>query len=298
MLGASPFGVPVTSPDQVNSVRPAASRRDDAGRDRGVERQDLVFGCLGPEQVFQLLQLGWVFGGNVLELRPVLAEIVQLVRETGRILVHRALLTFAPPLLIAHHLEVLSVMPRRCVHVLRIEGVHHAHTFDRLLRDAVDHGRRLDAGRFQDRRHDINHVVELVADAVLVLDHLRPRDRHALACSAEVRRDLLGPGERRVERPSPCHGHVRIGLVRAPGVVEIFELSLFAPCSRRICSQHSPLGKNPFKLKKNFSYNEWTKGKFSEVVTVTNPGKFIFLAGIGPEREGDGKIVHEGNFIE
>ena len=50
--------------------------------------------------------------------------------------------------------------------------------------------------------------------------------------------------------------------------------------------------------KRNFSYNEWTKGKFSEVVTVTNPGKFIFLAGIGPEREGDGEIVHEGNFME
>jgi len=50
--------------------------------------------------------------------------------------------------------------------------------------------------------------------------------------------------------------------------------------------------------KRNFNYNEWTKGKFSEVVTVTNPGKFIFLAGIGPEREGDGKIVHEGNFME
>jgi 2-iminobutanoate/2-iminopropanoate deaminase len=50
--------------------------------------------------------------------------------------------------------------------------------------------------------------------------------------------------------------------------------------------------------KKNFNYNEWTKGKFSEVVTVTNPGRFVFLAGIGPEREGDGKIVHEGNFIE
>ncbi len=50
--------------------------------------------------------------------------------------------------------------------------------------------------------------------------------------------------------------------------------------------------------KKNFNYNEWTKGKFSEVVTVTNPGKFIFLAGIGPEREGDGKIVHEDNFLE
>ena len=50
--------------------------------------------------------------------------------------------------------------------------------------------------------------------------------------------------------------------------------------------------------KKTFNYNEWTKGKFSEVVTVTNPGKFIFLSGVGAEREGDGKMVHEANFME
>jgi len=50
--------------------------------------------------------------------------------------------------------------------------------------------------------------------------------------------------------------------------------------------------------KKNLNYNDWTKGKFSEVVTVTNPGKFIFLAGIGPEREGDGAIVHKDDFME
>ena len=50
--------------------------------------------------------------------------------------------------------------------------------------------------------------------------------------------------------------------------------------------------------KKNYNYNEWTKGKFSEVVTVSNPGKTIFLASIGPEREGDGKIVHQDNFME
>jgi enamine deaminase RidA (YjgF/YER057c/UK114 family) len=50
--------------------------------------------------------------------------------------------------------------------------------------------------------------------------------------------------------------------------------------------------------KKNYNYNEWTKGKFSEVVTVVNPGKTIFLSGIGPEREGDGAIVHKDNFME
>ena len=37
--------------------------------------------------------------------------------------------------------------------------------------------------------------------------------------------------------------------------------------------------------KKNYNYGEWTKGLFSEVVTVTHPGKMIFLAGVGAEDE-------------
>jgi len=48
--------------------------------------------------------------------------------------------------------------------------------------------------------------------------------------------------------------------------------------------------------KKAYSYNEWAKGRFSEVVTVVNPGKWIFLGGIGPEQEGDGAILHKGDF--
>ena len=40
-----------------------------------------------------------------------------------------------------------------------------------------------------------------------------------------------------------------------------------------------------------YVYEPWIKGKFSEVVTVKNPGRWIFLAGIGPESEGDGKII-------
>jgi len=73
-------------------------------------------------------------------------------------------------------------------------------------------------------------------------------------------------------------------------------VSLFACVS---CFAQTPAAtqkQSAFK-KENFSYNEWTKGRFSEVVTVTNPGKFIFLAGIGAEREGDGKILEEGNFV-
>ena len=48
--------------------------------------------------------------------------------------------------------------------------------------------------------------------------------------------------------------------------------------------------------KKTYNYSEWTKGRFAEAVTVVNPGKFIFLGGIGPEQEGDGAILHKGDF--
>ena len=49
--------------------------------------------------------------------------------------------------------------------------------------------------------------------------------------------------------------------------------------------------------KKHYHYNEWTKGRFAEAVTVVNPGKWIFLAGIGSEAEKDGSILHVGDFM-
>jgi 2-iminobutanoate/2-iminopropanoate deaminase len=51
--------------------------------------------------------------------------------------------------------------------------------------------------------------------------------------------------------------------------------------------------------KKNYNYSEWTKGLFSEAVTVVNPGKFIFLAGVGAEDETGkrGDIRHLGDLM-
>jgi enamine deaminase RidA (YjgF/YER057c/UK114 family) len=52
--------------------------------------------------------------------------------------------------------------------------------------------------------------------------------------------------------------------------------------------------------KKNYNYSEWTKGLFSEAVTVSLPGaKMIFLAGVGAEDEGAtrGVIRHLGDFM-
>src|SRR5262245_21532083 len=47
--------------------------------------------------------------------------------------------------------------------------------------------------------------------------------------------------------------------------------------------------------KKHYTYSEFTRNSFSEVVTVTGPGKLIFLAGIGPEDPKDGNPRHLGD---
>ena len=57
-------------------------------------------------------------------------------------------------------------------------------------------------------------------------------------------------------------------------------------------------GDNAFE-KKSYNYAEWAKGRFSEVVTVRNPGKIIYLGGIGAEDEDSDKggvIRHLGDF--
>jgi hypothetical protein len=36
---------------------------------------------------------------------------------------------------------------------------------------------------------------------------------------------------------------------------------------------------------KRYNPSEWTKGRFTEIVTVTGPGKTIYLAGVGAEDE-------------
>jgi 2-iminobutanoate/2-iminopropanoate deaminase len=50
--------------------------------------------------------------------------------------------------------------------------------------------------------------------------------------------------------------------------------------------------------KKNYNYSEWAKGRFSEAVTATGPGKMIFLAGVGAEDENGkaGDILHKADF--
>jgi hypothetical protein len=78
MNGASPFGVPVTSPDQLTRVATVAS-----------SGQHLVHARLDPEQIRQILHLVRISTSEIVELRPVLGDIVELVRETSRVLADR-----------------------------------------------------------------------------------------------------------------------------------------------------------------------------------------------------------------
>ena len=59
-------------------------------------------------------------------------------------------------------------------------------------------------------------------------------------------------------------------------------------------AQNAPAGLE----KKHYNYSEWTKGRFSEAVTVTGPGRTIYLAGVGSEDENGapGVILHKGDF--
>src|SRR5258708_12682220 len=49
--------------------------------------------------------------------------------------------------------------------------------------------------------------------------------------------------------------------------------------------------------KRNYNFSAWTKGRFSELVTVTNPGRFITVAGIGAESEPAGKTMYPGDIL-
>ncbi len=80
------------------------------------------------------------------------------------------------------HLEILRVMARR--RFLVAERIDHAHAFDRLLGHAVEHGRRLDPGGFENGRVNIDDVMELRTDTAHVLDAGGPGDDQAVVRAA------------------------------------------------------------------------------------------------------------------
>src|SRR5215469_14000022 len=82
---------------------------------------------------------------------------------------------------IGDHLEVLGVVSRGRSSVRLVERVDHAYTLDRLLLDAVDELWRPDTDGFENRRHDVDNVVELVANPARVVNVAGPRNLFTLS---------------------------------------------------------------------------------------------------------------------
>ena len=122
---------------------------------------------------------------------------------------------------LAHHFKILGRVTRGFLGVLRIEGVSEARAFDRLLLDAIHGLGGRDAGDFEERRHHVDHMDELLPQRTLVLDAGRPRHNHVLVDAAKPRGVLLEPVERRVKSPRPTGGHVVVGFFGAPGVIPL-----------------------------------------------------------------------------
>src|SRR5262249_13037816 len=100
------------------------ARCHNPSRDSGIERFDLIFRRLGPETLVHLLDLIRILGGDVIKLGPIFGQIIEFVRETGRVLAHRAgddpwrphdLCACDPAIMIdrvvTHHFEILRAMP-------------------------------------------------------------------------------------------------------------------------------------------------------------------------------------------
>ena len=210
----------------LDQLRPAGEIRVEALERPIVERQHAVLRRLDDEETLQFGELLRVLLRQVLRLRPVGVGVVQL----PHVVVERALVGADPrhavprhrrPSLVvdaavAEHLEVLRFVPLGRLGV--VEGVEHAEAFDRRLLDAVDDRRMRQARGLEDRRRDVDDVMELAADLALGLDAVRPVHDRAVARAAPVRRDLLGPLVGRIHRVRPANRVVVVGVRSAEEV--------------------------------------------------------------------------------
>ncbi len=115
------------------------------------------------------------------------------------------------------------------------EGLCKTASLDWFLCNAVELSRRRDAANLVQRRHDVDDVQELTAQAALVLDARRPGDDHRIARAAEVAGDLLRPLEGCVHGVRPRRGKM-VEVLRAAELVD--RLDIVLPLLREAVEEH------------------------------------------------------------
>ena len=199
---------------------PACDRGVEAFDCAVIEREDAVLRCLEEEEPLHVVQPIGILRREIASLGPVGRRVVELpdvVVERHHLAGDdpgRAVLGDRGPALVvdpavADHLEVLRRARVRCVGV--VEAVGHAHAVQRHLLLAVDEVGLREPGDIEHGRGDVDDVVELMASLSTRLNPVGPRDNGAVARTAPVRRDLLGPLVGRTHRVGPAD---RIVVVR------------------------------------------------------------------------------------
>jgi hypothetical protein len=93
-----------------------------------------------------------------------------------------------------------------------IEGVGHADTFDGTLLDAVDLDRLGNVDGIEHGGEDIDYVMPLGSHGADIFNLCKPGNHHAVAGSAVMGCNLLGPLEWSIEGDGLADGEVVIGL--------------------------------------------------------------------------------------
>ncbi len=188
-----------------------------------VEGQHVVaLGQLPPE-LDHLLQAVGLGGSEVVGLVEVRVEMVELppvgIERRARRVIGDGLPALVPQSTVPELLEILrlGLRRRRRIGEARLE----TRAFERHLPDTVDLVRRRDADDVEQRRQDVRHMAELVAQPAARRDALRPRDHQRIADAAAVRVLLVAP-EGRVRGHRPAVREV-VAHLRAADVLETCE---------------------------------------------------------------------------
>ena len=172
------------APDAVDGPEARRRRRrhhrDCTPDEAVVERQHLVAPRLGPPELDQGLHEFGMVGGEVVRLGEVVLEVEQCPVVLVEVVAPRHQVTLdtqlasdvvggrLPSVVIertaSDHLEVLRRARAGSLGI--VEGGDQGAALDRLLRHAVDDVGRTDAGRIEDRRHEVDGVTELRPDVV------------------------------------------------------------------------------------------------------------------------------------
>src|SRR3546814_779748 len=106
-----------------------------------------------------------------------------------------------------------------------LEGIRHAHAVQAVLCTAVDDFGRWHARCFQQCRHDIIDMMELVTNVLGLIDMSRPCHDKPVTRSAQMGCDLLEQGEGRIHRPGPACRIYLVG-IWSSHLVDIAQLFL------------------------------------------------------------------------